>query len=505
MKNAKQAKPESVNDVANVELTYSKIQTELIYDNSINGKRVADDDLVKSIQENGILTGILLREIPKDDKRAKKDTTCYEVICGTRRLDAARKAGLKEVPAFVVDNSVNDSRAMELNLVENLQRQAQDPFQEASLFAILVKQGFTEREIGKRIGKSERFVKRRLQLTKLDKTVAKQLDWNHAKVECVELLASLPKSKQADLVSNQPYMVGSLDELRRHIENSDQLGAGDFDPADESLVAKVGACSECNKRTGAEPLLFEGEVDTKADHCLDSTCYLTKLDVALGRGIAKIREKNPSAMCIIDGYVSSGIRKVYEGHGAKSWWNIKYTQCAKSDKGAVAAILLKEHKAPKVTYVRTNATSSRDTSDGRKIRPQTTEERYLHLEKRRLAHVGEEIKKLINEGHPVLLPDWERAAKLLARYTSTPAENDSIMTYTLEEMISVVTHNTKLNRAHAIAAYSVTDIKPGPYKESLFYALSLMYENAQEILDGLIAQAVEEIPVPKSWPKLEEK
>jgi len=101
------------------------------------------DELVASIKEKGVLEPILVR--PKSGK--------YEIIAGERRFVASKNAGMNEIPC--IEMNVKDNEAMELSLIENLQRKDLDVFEEADgLKALTEIYGYNHSEIAEKIGKA---------------------------------------------------------------------------------------------------------------------------------------------------------------------------------------------------------------------------------------------------------------------------------------------------------------------------------------------------------------
>ena len=99
--------------------------------------------LAESIKQNGVLQPVLLR---------RKGDGLYELIAGERRFRAARLAGLLTIPAIIRNSS--DEQAMELALVENLQRQDLNPMEAARAYHRLIHEfGFTQETVAQRIGK----------------------------------------------------------------------------------------------------------------------------------------------------------------------------------------------------------------------------------------------------------------------------------------------------------------------------------------------------------------
>ncbi len=115
------------------------------------------EELADSIVEKGIIEPIIVREVGGGR---------YQVICGHRRVAAAKKVGLEVVPAVV--RNVSDLEAFEIALVENLQREDLNPIEEARAYARLKEEfDLTQEEIAKRIGIDRSTVANRLRLLSL--------------------------------------------------------------------------------------------------------------------------------------------------------------------------------------------------------------------------------------------------------------------------------------------------------------------------------------------------
>ena len=120
-------------------------------------KRFDDEalmDLADSIREHGIIQPLTVREMPNG---------YYQIIAGERRWRAARMANLSDVPAVIIE--ADDKKAMELALIENLQRQDLNPLEEALGYQTLMNEyGLTQEEAAGRVGKSRPAVANALRL-----------------------------------------------------------------------------------------------------------------------------------------------------------------------------------------------------------------------------------------------------------------------------------------------------------------------------------------------------
>ena len=119
------------------------------------------ENLAESIRVHGLIQPLTVREMP---------TGYYQIIAGERRWRAARLAKLSEVPVVVID--ADDRKAMELALIENLQRQDLNPVEEALGYKTLMEDyGLTQEEAAARVGKSRPAVANTLRLLGLNPEV----------------------------------------------------------------------------------------------------------------------------------------------------------------------------------------------------------------------------------------------------------------------------------------------------------------------------------------------
>ena len=122
------------------------------------------DDLTKSIQESGVLEPLLVR----------KKSSSYELLAGSRRLQAAENVGLKTVPVIVMD--VSDEEAFEVSLTENLQRENLSPLEVGTFLSEGIKRfKLSQRQLARKLGKDVAWVNRHLQLLSLPKPVRDSL------------------------------------------------------------------------------------------------------------------------------------------------------------------------------------------------------------------------------------------------------------------------------------------------------------------------------------------
>ena len=153
--------------------TQTKIAISDIITNQHQPRTHFDDEkmnmLINSIKEKGIIQPLTVR---KNDKKQ------FELIAGERRLRAAKAAGLKTVPVFII--TVNNlAEMMELALIENIQRVDLNPIEEAEGYLVLQeKYNFTQNEIAKSVSKSRSEISNKLRLLKLPKKIMEGLVQN---------------------------------------------------------------------------------------------------------------------------------------------------------------------------------------------------------------------------------------------------------------------------------------------------------------------------------------
>lgn len=124
--------------------------------------------LVSSIREKGVLEPILVRELPAADTAGEggQGAPRYSIVAGERRFRAALEAGLYEIPAIELE--VSDQEALEIALIENLQRRDLSPFEEAEGYRALGdRHGYTQENIARAIGRSRSLVAETLALLQI--------------------------------------------------------------------------------------------------------------------------------------------------------------------------------------------------------------------------------------------------------------------------------------------------------------------------------------------------
>ncbi|EPE96070.1 ParB/RepB/Spo0J family partition protein [Rhizobium grahamii] len=141
------------------------VPIEFVSRNPRNPRRFFDDgelhELASSIRQHGIVQPVVVRTLASNQ---------FEIIAGERRWRAAQLAGLVEIPVIVRD--VDDKTALEIAIVENVQRSDLNPLEEALGYdQLMAEYGYTQNDLGEIIGKSRSHVANSLRLLKLPEPV----------------------------------------------------------------------------------------------------------------------------------------------------------------------------------------------------------------------------------------------------------------------------------------------------------------------------------------------
>ncbi|AEB12967.1 ParB/RepB/Spo0J family partition protein [Marinithermus hydrothermalis] len=142
------------------------------------------EELAASIREKGLLQPLLVR--PRGEG--------YELVAGERRFRAAQAAGLREVPVIVRD--LDDREALELALVENLQREDLNPVEEARGYQRLLEMGLTQEEIAKAVGKARSTIANALRLLQLPREALEALETGRITAGHARALLMLPEDQR---------------------------------------------------------------------------------------------------------------------------------------------------------------------------------------------------------------------------------------------------------------------------------------------------------------------
>lgn len=259
----------------------AEIEIDLIDPNPYQTRKsIAEDailELAASIKANGVVQPIVVRPIGTSER--------YQLIAGQRRLLASKRAGMPRIPAIV--KKVSDQQAIEMTIVENLQREDLNPIEQAMAFHRLSTEfGMTQDLMSLRTGKERSAISNHLRLLKLPETGIEALrdgrmSFGHGKVLLMLLgqhEASLPKV--IERVLEQAMSVRQTEELVHKLMAPDEHAATPAtaapakDPnvkaAESALKSALGCKVDIKDRGGKGKIVLQYASIEDFDRILDA-------------------------------------------------------------------------------------------------------------------------------------------------------------------------------------------------------------------------------------------
>lgn len=255
----------------------------------------AMQELTDSVREKGILQPILVRPNGKG----------YVLVCGERRYKAsvAVQALVKTrdtIPAVI--RELSNDEALELQIIENLQRKDVHPMEEAVAFKSLMEKKMPVEEVAAKVGKSVYYIRQRIKLNDLTK------DWQeiyfHNLIENKRALDIALFNQKDQQTIYKTCVRKSGKELSVSIsewqlrEFSGNLESAPFDKKDPTLNPEMGPCTTCKFNTAVACLFPE---DAKHPMCKKIECYTHKSKVNFDRVFQSIKD-DPGFVLISDNY-----------------------------------------------------------------------------------------------------------------------------------------------------------------------------------------------------------
>ncbi len=259
------------------------------------------NELLGSIREKGVIQPVLVRPIGEN----------YIIVCGERRYRASvslmkEDATRNTIPAII--REISDEEALELQIIENLQRKDVHPMEEAVAFKSLLEQKkWTVEEIGHRVGKKDFFVRQRLKLNELTREFQHLFFHNAINLSDALQLAILPFSTQKEV-----YTGRDLTESTKYFRVDDwmlrqfkgDLVKAPFDITDPKLSPDFGSCIGC-KYNSATSALFPDDV--KSPRCLMISDYKLKSENYFAREFENAKE-DPTVLLVSSSYGGSDLQ-----------------------------------------------------------------------------------------------------------------------------------------------------------------------------------------------------
>lgn len=242
-------------------------------------------ELAETMKGHGILEPLLVRRARGKENECPLDAMVFEIIAGERRWRAAALAGLEELPCLV--KALTDDQVIEVQYIENLQRDDLTALEEAEGFARLIEQKlFSAESLAEKLGRSRSHIFSRLKLARLQGPARTELERGNIPATIGSLAAQLPTVKlQKQFVDEvmkgrgwgrekEPLSFRAAEELL-HQEYVRTLN-GSFSLEAAELVKGCGPCTTCPKRSGNFPGFSGGSPNV----CTDLVCYDGKTKAA---------------------------------------------------------------------------------------------------------------------------------------------------------------------------------------------------------------------------------
>ncbi|MBQ6109996.1 MAG: ParB/RepB/Spo0J family partition protein [Alphaproteobacteria bacterium] len=200
-------------------------------------------ELSESIREKGVLVPIILRTV-------QNKPYLYEIVAGERRYRAAKMAGLSEIPALV--KTLTNQNAMEIALIENVQRENLNPIEEAEGYQNLMEKcEYSMSDVSRLIGKSESYIRNLMRITSLPESVKEmvrsgELSASHARTIAV---SDNPEQLAHDIINNKL----SVADTQKQVKQSERKKSSrlfNTNSLDATYVAKIE--SKISKKLGAK-------------------------------------------------------------------------------------------------------------------------------------------------------------------------------------------------------------------------------------------------------------
>ena len=167
------------------------------------------EELATSIKERGVIQPILVRAVRGSSEH-------YEIIAGERRWRAAQRAGVHDIPVLVIEAS--DSQALEIAIIENVQRAGLNALEEAAGYQSLVDEfAYSQDDVAKTVGKSRSHVANTLRLLKLPESVKAHIHAGRLSAGHARMLIGLDNAAELSMcVRSKRWRISARGETENH-------------------------------------------------------------------------------------------------------------------------------------------------------------------------------------------------------------------------------------------------------------------------------------------------
>ncbi|NLB13537.1 MAG: ParB/RepB/Spo0J family partition protein [Gammaproteobacteria bacterium] len=207
------------------------------------------EELAESIKAQGLIQPIIVRTVSKDR---------YEIIAGERRWRASQQASLREVP--VVIRAIDDTTALAMALIENIQREDLNPLEVATALQRLIDEfDLTHQQAAETVGRSRAAVSNLLRLLELPEAIRVLVDRRELEMGHARALLTLPQAQAIALAQQAAAEQWSVRETERRVQALQKGQAGPIKPAARQPDANIEALErELSESLGARVSVQSG-------------------------------------------------------------------------------------------------------------------------------------------------------------------------------------------------------------------------------------------------------
>lgn len=478
--------------------------------------------LLDSITGGGVRIPLIVRPHPK--KKGK-----YDGLAGARRHAAAKLAGLKEVPCLVHED-MTDEAAFDLTFIENFAREDLTLLEQAQAVATLLEKHKNDfKAVADKLDKSEKWVRLRANvhgnlsdkwLEAISNIDTPELDYDASSlVLCIRhfgighyaLIARFDKDTQDHILDDAICEDMTIDELAKACsELLMDLSTATWDKGLSTEVSdsefKRPKCDGCPKRTSHQPLLWEDDPKKgKIDRCLDPACWKDKMAYQMAEKLAAAKAKHKDLQLLTTEYGHTENAEIAERLG-DLLESSDVDTAKKSDKDAFPCFVVRGKQAGKVVWKKKVAGRSSSSSSG--SRPKSMEQKRKALNSKRWCLVLKVVREVI-EYAP--LDSIQHEDKLLAVMALVArvgiVTNEDLWNEFIEMIVKgrdSILHDiwcgVKEHLYNSITYYGGNTQLPDSYIDNARHIIKLLGLDEEKNW----ADAVKEIPEPKTWAKLNE-
>lgn len=484
--------------------------------------------LLESVKADGVKIPVAVR--PHPTKKGK-----YDLRAGQRRVEAAKIAKLKDVPALVYNN-MTDAEAFDLTFIENFAREDLLPLEEAEAVATLLEKYNDDiKAVAAKFGKSERWVRLRSNIhVNLSDMWNEELNDDKSEFEYftvghIELIARFDKDTQdylhAELSnSHGTWTIKCLEDECGKILRDLSKALWDTNKNLTSInpEKELFACFTCPKRTSVQPMLWDEKPEKtgKADRCLSPMCWQEHLFASLDILIEKAKKKNPDLkIAYVDEHYWRHAPDEYQEHFG-DLINVKQLDTAKkSDPDSKAYfVVCGKTSVGKVVWKKTAKSSSSSTK--KTAKQKTLKEKQAELESKRWCVVLRSLKDNLHDDDDKTIENINHDNKFIAigaMISQFGASNGNIYGGNWEGVQEILAKKDFDYNSDCLVLELFDMVLPrltelfyydGPLSQlpnSKITHAKMVADMFQIDLEPLYNTAVEECPEPKSWSKAKKK